>query len=288
MVNSNFRNYFIRNAVDGWESIEKNKLANLCIEHEGMDDYDRYVSALICKYLYKNSTLKGRFGNYLSDEELDDRIVDGVLRALKYRSWLREGTSVYGDPSGPDKTINRCIKTQCQVYKRLNFGTKGKNNAYNRKIRYFTESLDSFQEDYGDYYYNLLDTENRSSSSLDYLIEDYAEKDLLNAIILDNICYQDSIKEEVTTKNVVNEEGEEDKVKVSRFTFDKRKLMKNLYYMNNNYMVYFADKYNVNVNELYNINELISKSRRREISDKIDKLLNSIRNNSSLIESLCN
>ena len=58
--------------------------------------------------------------------------------------------------------------------------------------------------------------------------------------------------------------------------------------MNQNYMLYFADKYNVNVNELYNINEYISKLKRREISVRVDKLLNSLRDNSDLIQSMCN
>lgn len=286
MVDNNFRKYFINNAIEGWEKIDKNTLANLCIENEDKPEYNRYVSALICKYLYKNSTLKARFGNYLNDEELDDRIVDGVLRALKYRSWLREGTPVYGDKNGPDKTINRCIKTQCQVYKRLNFGTEGKNPAYKRRIRYFTDSLDNFQEDYGDYYYNLLKYDFSSNSDLDYVIEEYLKEDLLNAIILDNICYQDSTKEVVDYKDVLNDEDEIESVKYSREMFDKRKVIKNISNMNNNYMLYFADKYMVDVNELYNINDKLSNSRKNFLSKKIDSLLSSLRTNETFIESL--
>ena len=54
MVDNGFKKHFLDNAIDGWEDMDKNELANLCIKYEKDPMYDRYVSALICKYLYKH------------------------------------------------------------------------------------------------------------------------------------------------------------------------------------------------------------------------------------------
>lgn len=95
--------------IPDWREMNRNDLCRKYIEFEN----DRmlassYFSAIVLTYwgkLNKKEIPRQETGLY-------DLLIDSIMLALKHRAWEREGSSIYQDPNGPDKAINRIFKTR--------------------------------------------------------------------------------------------------------------------------------------------------------------------------------
>ena len=70
----------------------------------------QYLSALIIRYWHLIPYYYSeRKGINITIEEIADLVVDGILRACKYRAWLNDSYLVSSVQEGAEKCINRCI-----------------------------------------------------------------------------------------------------------------------------------------------------------------------------------
>lgn len=148
-------NLFLTQAeyVNGWRDVRKSELVNKYIEYEQSNDEfwkNAYMSAIICRYwpkiqrFYKSTPLVSTY------EEIYDLLINSILRAIQARRWLDKDSSIYNDPDGPDKAINRTM--MCE---RLNFLIY-KNRA-KRVLEINALSIEEAKEKAGDSYLNLID-----------------------------------------------------------------------------------------------------------------------------------
>ena len=93
--------------IGNWREMDKNDLCRAYVANEGDSALrSAYFSAIVLNYWNKLS-----FKKVLRlDNGVYDILVDSILKALKNRSWEKEGSSIYQDPCGPDKAINRIFK----------------------------------------------------------------------------------------------------------------------------------------------------------------------------------
>lgn len=98
--------------IEGWETITKNDLCRLCVAYKNNQQlYNAYFSALL--YRYWNLILKFHAQSYnvASPQDCYDWLVTALTYALEHTRWDDTDSTVYNDPNGPDKVINRCMKS---------------------------------------------------------------------------------------------------------------------------------------------------------------------------------
>lgn len=131
--------------IENWKKINKNVLCKLCIENENNPRmYEAYLSAIVARYWKSMSKLytSCKFG--VSEEECYQWLIDSVLYALDHRSWEDPNSSIYNDPNGPDKVINRCMKSRRLTHYQLL-------NKDKRVANLNTISIEAAEDDFGDY-----------------------------------------------------------------------------------------------------------------------------------------
>ena len=226
------RSYVLRanSIVPNWKDLDVNTLCNLYIEHENNEsERDGYFSAIMLKkwgYIgrhYTNSKASG-----FSIEQCYDMVCDAVLYILKMRKWLDPNNKLYGDKSGPDKCLNRCIFSARQRDYYLS-------NRDKRKINFGNVSLDTIIENVGDHS-EILEDEDFSSEedlqqsifSKSLVVQMFNKNKIIEALILDNILNDDCFVTKVKTEEmIIDDEVEEYKTYQNNFKLGK--LVNNLY-----------------------------------------------------------
>lgn len=215
------------NHIPNWDTINKNDLVNTCVDNKNNPVlYTRYLSAVILRYWsnigkYYNSSKASGF----TIEDCYTWYIEAILRALDKEKWRDPSSSMYNDPNGPDKIINRCIYSQRQLNYYLS-------NRAVRKANFGAVNLDKLSEEVGDHVSLLKDDDCEKDLNqiyLNCLITNYFKKDIIKGIILNSICYDNCFTE---TKDKIN------------FKFNK--LSTNLLLYNTNSIYNLADKYNIN------------------------------------------
>lgn len=268
-------------SIPKWQEMNKNDLANLYIKNENNPILkDAYFSALMLRYW-------GNIGKHYvaskSSVEIDECynwLVEAIMLALKERKWLEKGNKLYGDPAGPDKVINRCIYS-------MRMGFYQYSNCDKRKINYNTSSIDYIEEQYGTSIEELfpetfLDPAaeaslyNSNKNLIQYIQQRFIDKkEYINFLILDAICFQDSIKHSVSN------EGE------AYAKFNINKIPTILTNIDLKYIKELEKRYNIN--EEY-LNEAITDIKgltSSKISTRVKKLLQSIQTDDYVRGLLC-
>lgn len=120
--------------IPGWRKKSKNELCNDYLLNENSPLAESYLAAIIVKYWNKINKLYNKSKPAATYEDCYEWVVEAILYALKHRKWLDETSSIYQDPYGPDKVINR--NSECR---RLTFFQQL--FRYNKKIAVNTLSI---------------------------------------------------------------------------------------------------------------------------------------------------
>lgn len=174
---------FATTYLPGWKDQNKNDLIRKASTLPDGIEKDAYVAAIMLKYWSKISKFYARCSLVTSKEDIHEWLTTAILYAINKHPWDSPTASIYNDPNGPDKVINRGMEcVRLTFYQQL--------NRYNRKINSAILSLDSLTEDYkdaaapiylDDYVYEVHD-----------MIVQYFESEehvlalLLNAILYEN------------------------------------------------------------------------------------------------------
>lgn len=103
--------------IPNWTSMSKNDLCRAYVANKNNETLQNaYMSAI----LYKYWNLIGKYyymsANCVTPEECYEWLVDSVACCVNLASWEKPDSTIYNDPNGPDKVINRCMKCARLTY----------------------------------------------------------------------------------------------------------------------------------------------------------------------------
>jgi hypothetical protein len=280
--------------IKDWKNISKTALANgYCDYDEKGDDEmkEHFLAALMCRYWYMVPKLyELSKSTRLDVEDFVYWVYESLCIGLKYRRWRDPNYDVYYDKDGAEKVFHQCFtSTRQRYYKHINQEV--------RKINYTTTSLDAIYDSFGDSHTDvyeescgLIDTSNEVNDSIEVcrsVVDYYLDKGMiLEALIVDGICFQDTLKKIYVPQTVIKE-GQEIEVTKSKEEFNARKLVKHLNHLDDEFTKYFLSHYKLEKNILLNFTQKIAKMRNEKLYNSIENTLNDIKYNEEVHSILC-
>lgn len=173
------------NKIPGWENLSKNELCRLCIKHEDDEElFNAYYAAIMYNYCPTITKYYRSCKGIVDEATCKDWMEDAINYALRHRRWEDPDSTIYGDPNGPDKVINRRMK--CTRVNFFQYVSRKK-----RKDSYKTKSLDAIAEMVNDNTLEIMDKESANDSPTfylkDYIKRSFMKKDYFIAYLLDCI-----------------------------------------------------------------------------------------------------
>ena len=220
--------------IPNWKNIPKNDLFRQYIEHED-DQYlrDAYYCAIMYKYWPAIQHYHYACNQLAPPEECYNWLVRAVTYTLKHRRWEDPTSSIYQDPDGPDKMVNRSLKSARLTYYQYL-------NRYKRKEDFGLLSYEQLKEDYDTVNFDLVDEHNNVNiNTLDlaqYIKRIFYKKDYFLAFMLDAILNEDCFS---TTKDGYSK-------------IEYKKLKKRLRHIDDRQAQIFAERYNIPIEEVRN------------------------------------
>ena len=251
--------------VDGWQELSKNELCRKYVESEGNPDLQNsYFGAIM--YRYWNLIAKYHYmsSNVASPEDCYEWLEDSVYCCLTSKSWEKTDSSIYRDPNGPDKVINRCMKCARLTYYQFI-------NRKKRKDNFGLLSLDELSEMFGTTVSEPESSENLEDDIGRWAIEDYVrylfiQKDYFASVLLDAIQTQD-----VFDVSVSKEYG-------NQIKFSLRKLTRFMSTIEDDYVQKFAEKYHFTYDEVEHGMSYFRKLKQPTVKAKIQTVLQRLQN----------
>ena len=243
------------NRISNWRDINKNTLCNMYIDETNPMKKESYFSAIVCNYWGYIYKFYGISSNIATVYDVYNWLIDSIVYALEHKAWRNPKSSIYQDPNGPDKVINRQIR--CRRFTAYqNF------NRYKRKPQFMDVSIDELDDEgYNSSAYcdpTDMGKEVRGEVTINNLIKKHFEsQEYLTAFIIDNIAYGDIF---VTGKERLSESIEEDKSQkenpqehkdkkfsatVTTERYSRTLLVQKLKELSENDAPYFAKRYNL-------------------------------------------
>lgn len=193
-------------------------------------------------------------------------LVESVMFCLKSKSWEDPDSTIYKDPNGPEKAINVCFTNE-----KINFFVGAKRQK--RVANYDSFSLEALQEDASDSYYMPVYDEDVVSSSFFYkMIKDYYnKKDYLPAFILDSVLELDFFDRSVENN-------------MPCYQFSRRKLKHHLREMDETYCKYFAQRYNLNSDDVLKASKYVTNLSYDRMTRGVNNFFKSLERNKTFME----
>lgn len=215
-------------------------------DQEAKTEQEKYLAAIMLKSWTQVNNLyqKTKTVSSLDYEDFITVLYERINYACKYRAWQ--------DPAKHTNfqaCLNQAIATEVKnIYYFANL------DKY--RMQFNTTSLDTpldSSDDESDTIGTTIeydDTESkqiRSSDNVRSFVQQFIDKDkIVEAIILDTIAFNDTIKTETSRKSYINEVGEKDYYKETITSFWSYRTMQYLNDLPKNYKKYFTTKYSIN------------------------------------------
>lgn len=220
---------FASTYLPDWKTQNKNDLIRTASKLPDGVEKDAYVAAIMLKYWNKISKFYAKCSLVTTKEDIHEWLTTAILYAINKHPWDSPTASIYNDPNGPDKVVNRGMEcVRLTFYQQL--------NRYNRKINSAILSLDSLTEDYKDaaaptyldaYIYEVHDIIIQYFNS-----EEHVLALMLNAILYENWdINEDNAKR--TAMHLKKLDLSDAKVIAERYSIDENKVLKSIKYCNN-------------------------------------------------------
>lgn len=258
-----------------YQSISINDLANgycLAIDENDESGKNKYLSALILRFWYTIDKMYKKSSNIgLDREDFFGWLVEAIDYACKYRAWQNPEKN-----TNAQAAINQCINTiRLQHYYEYNLDK--------HRANYNTMSLDapindgedqSLYDIFADGTVDLSETM-EATSEVNYLVQSFInKKKIIEAIIFDNIAYNDVEKHtKKTIKGIDNDNGESYKYTKYSHEFWPYKLVQVLGSLTDSYQNYFMSKYDIVPAELSAAFEAIKKANNQKLYKYVSKAL---------------
>ena len=257
------------NSLPGWEKLSKNDLCRLYIKEESNPEItNACFSALLYKYWGLIPKYFNQSSNVASPEDCYEWLVASITYALKHRKWEDPTSTIYNDPNGPDKVINRYMKcARLTFYQFI--------NRQKRKDDFSTISLDMLTESLNDNTFDIEDESKRldTSSKLDfkdYIKDVFNRKDYFLAFMLDSMLYEPIF------------DGKDINNPISK-SFNVKKLAKYLRQLDTTYCQIFSKRYKIPLETVLNSVKYCNHLSSTKIYSKIEYNLNKLRHDDFFI-----
>ena len=256
--------------IPGWDKMAKNDLCRAYVENKG-NEYiqNAYMSAILYKYWNLISKYYYQSANCATPEECYGWLVDSVACCVNLASWENPKSSIYNDPNGPDKVINRCMKCARLTYYQFI-------NRKKRRDDFGILSIDELKEMFGTGFPEPSDPEQEQDVSeiviREYIVEEFRRKNYFLSFLLHLII----------TANVFDVSSS-DEGKISEFNL--RKICKVLNNMSDNELVEFADKNRLEIMDVVKAFEYVKGIPSANLRKKVINALEDLKH-SKLVKSL--
>lgn len=175
------------NFAPGWQELSKNDLCREYVKNKGNATLQNaYISAILYRYWNLISKYYYQSANCATPEECYGWLVDSVSCCVNLAAWENPDSSIYNDPNGPDKVINRCMKCARLTYYQFI-------NRKKRRDEFGMLSVDELKELYGNGAPEPEDPEQEYDVSLfiikDYIIEEFRKKNYFVSFLIYFILY---------------------------------------------------------------------------------------------------
>lgn len=256
--------------IKGWENLSKNDLCRAYVENkENPEIQNAYVSAilyrywnLIAKYYYQSS-------NCATPEECYGWLVDSVCCCVNLAAWENPDSSIYKDPNGPDKVINRCMKCARLTYYQFI-------NRKKRRDEFGLLSIDELKETYGNGAPEPYDPEqDHDISSViikDHIVQEFYRKNYFVCFLIYFILYG-NVFDVTTSENSIFSE------------FNLRKLCKLMNTLDEQTLINFSERLCIPLQAVQKSAEYIKCVSSDNMRKKVQQTLESLKH-SKLIQAL--
>ena len=249
---SELRNSFITVAGTGYEEEDINSMFDTyCTALDTNDEAtkDKYIARIILRFWSKiNKIYTSNKNACASIEEAYDILVDAINYNCKYRGWQDPDKNI-----NAQQALNKCISTI--ILQRHYDNRLDKNKAnFNAVSLDAPANLDNSAD--GDEVQTLMDkleteqstdVEAQTDIAVESIVQDYINRNkIVEAIIIDTIAFQDTIRHTSETKKITDSETGETVRETTHYSeFWPYKAVQYLSKLPESYDVYFKKKYMV-------------------------------------------
>jgi hypothetical protein len=239
---------------------------------------DIYISALILRFWYTIDKMykANNVAPSLEHEDFFWWLYEAIEYACKYRGWR--------DPSkklNAQQCINKCIDTiKLQKYYDLRLD---KRKAVNNSCSIDTPLGDDSGKTIGDMLEAEEYVDDHSTDDAIYLVQSYINRNkIIEAILLDNIAFNDVQRYSKKTIKTQNCEGEPIKYVEHSSEFWPYRLIQIVSKLPATYKSYFMDRYNISEEKLSAILDVIDRANNQKLYRYLDKTLAELRTSYAL------
>lgn len=261
-------------------TIEKDKItawANAyCEACDNNDDEkkDLYISALMLKFwyqipdMYKKTKTCGKY----EYEDYSSILFNCISIACdkKHRAWQND------EKLSAQACINQVIATRgvAQIMYESNLA---KNRASVPANQIYLDAIFDSEDDM-----LVSDSFGKEDEALNYtpkwLIQHFIDNNkIIEAIILDNIAFDNCMRTKSTKKTYIDEDGKESSYKVETNEFYARQCVQSLVHLPTNYLDYFKNSYTIEIKKLSAALDRIKSSNTTKLNKFLVKTLESAR-----------
>ena len=234
---------------------------------------DIYISALILRFWYTIDKMykANKVAPSLEHEDFFEWLYEAIEYACKYRGWR--------DPSknlNAQQCINKCIDT-IKLLKYYDHRLD-KRKAVNYSCSMETPLGDDSGKTIGDMLEAEEYVDDHSSDDAILLVQSYINRNkIIEAILLDNIAFNDVQKHSKKTIKTVNPDGETTKYVEHSSEFWPYRLIQIVSKLPATYKNSFMSRYNISEEKLVAILEVIDKANNQKLYRYLDKTLAELR-----------
>lgn len=186
MLEEVYKNY--RRLADeiNWKKYNQNELFFEYIKHEHDPLKDKFYAGIVCRFWGYSGRIYNQCNKHVPFEQCYDILIDAINYVLEKRVWENPESSLYNDPTGPDKAFHIALRRQRGII--LSGYT-----AQKRQSNFNTLSIDEMYENYSDAtegLFNIVD-ESIAPTNEDEEILNFVSSfpHPIQKIILDMICF---------------------------------------------------------------------------------------------------
>ena len=235
-----------------------------------------YISALILRFWYTIDKMykSNSVAPCLEHEDFFWWLYEAIEYACKYRGWK--------DPTknlNAQQCINKCINTiQLQKYYDLRLDKKKAVNFCTSMDAPIGGDGDDAAKTIGDMLEAEGEVDDHSADDVILLVQSYINKNkIIEAILIDNIAFNDVQKHHKKTIKAVNCDGEAYKYTDYSSEFWAYKLIQIVSKLPATYKTSFMKKYNISDEKLTAVLEAIDKANNQKLYKYLDKCLTELR-----------
>ena len=269
-----------RKLLKPYEQYSIDELADAYCEAVDSNDEtlkDIYISALILRFwytidkMYKANTVAPS----LEHEDFFWWLYEAIEYACKYRGWR--------DPSkklNAQQCINKCIDTiKLQKYYDLRLDKrKVVNNCCSMEDPIKVDGNSDAAKTIGDLLEAEEHVDDHSADDAVFLVQSYINRNkIIEAILIDNIAFNDVQKHFKKTVKTVNSDGESVRYTEHSSEFWPYRLIQIVSKLPDTYKSYFLNRYNISEEKLTAILEVIDRANNQKLYRYLDRTLAELR-----------